>query len=453
MRDVIQTQLMGSTNRTSPVPAVPHRITQTINNISDFFRPRIPLHRNETMRTTTTNTTTNTTPTTTTINPQTPTSVPITNHRTILIPIQVIMESPSIMPTVQRAPTIQDLEPEPSPHSQTETSTMTPRGQLQQAQTLWAEMFRTTSEAIVAPADGNRPIILSLENQKANAAWGDVLNEKPQTITRVYGMNVNGLCLDQRGGQLDVLCKVIKEVQADVFCGQEHNLSSDNTKVRQILYQTARQHWKRSRLTFGTTPITFPKQYKPGGTFMIAAGDLIGRVIAQNQDKWGRWVNQTYQGRGDTKISIYSAYQVVAKDIKIGSITTASQQQSLLMQTQDPLINPRSAFRRDLTIALQASINSGHEILLLGDFNEAFGADVDGMIRMANTCGLQDLMCIRHSSLPPATYARGFTRLDYALATAHVAASLSKAGYEPFNSKFPSDHRAYFLSSKTNYIG
>jgi hypothetical protein len=75
---------------------------------------------------------------------------------------------------------------------------MTPRGQLQQAQTLWAEMFRTTSEAIVAPADGNRPIILSLENQKANAAWGDVLNEKPQTITRVYGMNVNGLCLDQR---------------------------------------------------------------------------------------------------------------------------------------------------------------------------------------------------------------------------------------------------------------
>ncbi|KAI2489362.1 hypothetical protein MHU86_25235 [Fragilaria crotonensis] len=58
-------------------------------------------------------------------------------------------------------------------------------------------------------------------------------------------------------------------------------------------------------------------------------------------------------------------------------------------------------------------------------------------------------MCTRYSSTPPATYARGRKRLDYALATAHVAVSLSQAGYEPFNLKFPSDHRAYFLDFDT----
>ena len=47
---------------------------------------------------------------------------------------------------------------------------------------------------------------------------------------------------------------------------------------------------------------------------MITAGDLTGRVIAQKHDKWGRWVSQIYQGKGSTKIAIYSAYQVVAKD-------------------------------------------------------------------------------------------------------------------------------------------
>jgi hypothetical protein len=113
-------------------------------------------------------------------------------------------------------------------------------------------------------------------------------------------MNVNGLRLDKIGGQLDELCKVMKEVQADVFCGQGHNLDSDKTQVRQILYHTTRQHWKRSRVTFGTTPIAFSKQYKPGGTFMVTASDLTSRVIEQKSDKWGRWVRQTYQGQGST---------------------------------------------------------------------------------------------------------------------------------------------------------
>ena len=433
MSDESPTQPTRSTDSIPPERAVPLRTNHTINNISDFFRPRNQPQRRL-----------NATPTPIII-PQP--HITATNTNPVLIPIQVIMESPSLMPTVNYAETIQDI-----PHSRTaeqeHDTPMTPQEQLRTAQTLWAAMFQT-SEDNVTIADGHRPIILSRENQKDNAAWGDSLTEKQATITRVYGMNVNGLILDKRGGQLDVLCKVIKEVQADVFCGQEHNLASETTPVRQITYNTVRQHWKRSRITFGTTPIPFPKQYKPGGTFMITAGDLTGRVIAQMQDKWGRWVTQTYQGRGGTKITIYSAYQVVAKDIKIGSITTASQQQSMLMQTQDRLTNPRSAFRRDLTIAIQNSIASGQEILLLGDFNEPFGTDADGMIKLANTCGLQDLMRLRNSSAPPATYARGRTRLDYALATAHVAESLSQAGYEPFNSKFPSDHRAYFLDFNT----
>jgi hypothetical protein len=126
---------------------------------------------------------------------------------------------------------------------------------------------------------------------------------------------------------------------------------------------------------------------------------------------------------------------VVNKPITIGCITAAAQQQSLLIQANDGLKNPRSAFRRDLSIDIQTSIATGHDILLVGDFNEAFGSDVEGIIKLATTCGLLDLMSIRHSSTPPATYARGRNRLDYALATNHVAGAMSQAGYEPFNSK------------------
>ena len=164
----------------------------------------------------------------------------------------------STIPTTMRASHIA-LNQETVPQAQIDIIQAQPllntQEQLQQAQVIWAEMFRTSQESNAT--DGHRPIILSVENQRANKEWGDPLQGKSDQITRLYGMNVNGLRLDKRGGQLDELCKVMKEVQADVFCGQEHNLDSDKTQVRQILYHTTRQHWKRSRVTFGTTPIAF----------------------------------------------------------------------------------------------------------------------------------------------------------------------------------------------------
>ena len=83
---------------------------------------------------------------------------------------------------------------------------------------------------------------LSNENLATNQLWGDELEEKADGIFRVYGQSVNGLTLDRRGGQFDSLCRVIKEVQADVMCGQEHQLDTVQHQVKSILYQTCRQH-------------------------------------------------------------------------------------------------------------------------------------------------------------------------------------------------------------------
>lgn len=163
-------------------------------------------------------------------------------------------------------------------------------------------------------------------------------------------------------------------------------------------------------------------------------------------------MNHTYQGQGTTKLTIFSAYQVVAKAITPGSTTTAAQQHSLLLQQNDAVLNPRTAFRRDLIIAIQTLQALHHKILLLGDFNEVFGSDPDGMTKVSATCHLLDLMSIRHSTTPPATYARGRKRLDYALGTTHVAAALLKSGYEAFNTRFHSDHRAYYLDFDTKKL-
>ncbi len=126
---------------------------------------------------------------------------------------------------------------------------------------------------------------------------------------------------------------------------------------------------------------------------------------------------------------------------------------SLLLQTNDSLSSqPRKAFKRDLKAFSAECLNAEHEILIVGDFNEALGAEIDGMSKIAAELKLIDVMKYRHQESSPATYSRGASRLGYGLATKHVADSITRCDYEPFNARFPTDHRAYFFDFATDQL-
>ena len=92
----------------------------------------------------------------------------------------------------------------------------------------------------------NREIVLTADNMRMNTFWGDELEEKGENVLRVYVANVNGFSLDRRGGQYDNFCRTIKEVQADVACGQEHNLDTTNSSVRSMAGCTKKGFWVAS---------------------------------------------------------------------------------------------------------------------------------------------------------------------------------------------------------------
>ena len=166
---------------------------------------------------------------------------------------------------------------------------------LQRAQDAWTQLFNiNTDHDNIQVQDRNRPIQISLENQCENVGWGNELLEKQQDRTRLYVMNVNDLSLDHRGGQVDEVCKVAKEVQADFLCCQETNVDASQPLVRNILYHTTRQHWQRSRVAARSTPTTFSSMYKPGGTLVLSTGNVTGRFTASEADRWGRWTSQTF---------------------------------------------------------------------------------------------------------------------------------------------------------------
>lgn len=207
-------------------------------------------------------------------------------------------------------------------------------------------------------------------------------------------------------------------------------------------------------MSIATSPIRFATPYKPGGTMVISANSLSSRIIDSDSDKWGRWSNQTFQGKGNIRVTIYSVYQVVdSRSASQGQNTVASQQQALMTEANDPATDPRQAFCRDLRFSIQTLQSKGHDIILVGDFNEALGTEPGGITEVAAECNLVDIMSAMHPDLQqPVTYMHGRKRLDYLLTSPRVSEAARLCGYEEFQHRIYSDHRAYFVGFDTQAL-
>jgi endonuclease/exonuclease/phosphatase family metal-dependent hydrolase len=142
-------------------------------------------------------------------------------------------------------------------------------------------------------------------------------------------------------------------------------------------------------------------------------------------------------------INVVTAYQVCDKPVttatKKKSRTAAAQQACMMRQRGIPNTHPQKQFCKD-----------NEELLLAGDFNKALRTNASGMTRLCADLGLVDRMqSHRDGTNTTPTNVRGNTRIDYGLATPHVATACTVCGYEPFQHQFPGDHRGMFV--KCNY--
>ena len=185
---------------------------------------------------------------------------------------------------------------------------------------------------------------------------------------------------------------------------------------------------------------------------MLVTGHTSGRIKSKATDHMGRWTSYTLRGRDHKLLTFISVYQVVTDTPQKGGTTAAAQQHSLLVTVQDPITAPRRAFKRDLWTFVEQCIKGGNEVLIVGDFNEVFGSEVDGISKMATDFNLTHLMKTRHSMALPATYSRGRKCLDYGLATSRFTSALRRCGYDAFNDKFTTDHRPYFFDFDTEQL-
>ncbi len=96
--------------------------------------------------------------------------------------------------------------------------------------------------------------------------------------TRLYFININGINLDKQAVQFRDLCTKMKKAEIHIMAIAEHNLDTEKFAVRQLLEKNAQRTFPHHVLQTSTSSIPANKFYKPGGTMLLAQGDVVGRI-------------------------------------------------------------------------------------------------------------------------------------------------------------------------------
>jgi hypothetical protein len=273
-------------------------------------------------------------------------------------------------------------------------------------------------------------------------------------LTRLYFINLNGLSLKDKSVKFRELCEEIQASDIHLFAAAEHNLDTNKFAVRKCLQDTARKTFKQHSLQLATSSIPAEKFYKPGGTMIMAQGDIVGRIKERGSDPLGRWTWIKLVGKDQKLITLISAYQVCAKPTNRSGTTAYHQQESLLRQRgiKKAKAKPRKYFYRDLNEFIRLCKTRNESTILVGDFNEPMN-ERSSMARISMNHGLVDILFQRNPQLPePATYARGSNRIDYCLVSPDLVDAVQSCGYEPFQMRIQSDHRGLFIDFYTHLL-
>ena len=286
---------------------------------------------------------------------------------------------------------------------------------------------------------------------------GDILDEqKPDHILRIYIQNINGIQIDNNGGELNTIATEMCRIRADIIALIETNVDNTNFTIKDTIHKTLRKYNFHFKFGLSGTDIPTATYFKPGGLLSWTQGNCTGRVKQCSNDPLGRWTHWQLNGAA-TNIHLIFVYQVcinTANTTSLNTMTAFSQQVSILkLQQRDNCEQPRYHFIQDLKeLLFQITSHPTYELMIVGDFNEEFGVDNRGITTIANMFRLHDLFYEKTGESTFNTYAQGRRRIDYALCTKGMMDSTLAAGYEPFHHRLSSDHRGMYIDIDTHSL-
>ena len=256
---------------------------------------------------------------------------------------------------------------------------------------------------------------------------------------RLYYQNVNGIQIDDKGGDFTAICSTIHHLGCDLVGFCETKLDVSKYEVEKSILSSLHSQFRNNKVAATTSTIPFDGYYKPGGTMTICVDHHTSRFQNKFEDSLGRWSTISLNGKNGRVIHFTTIYQVVAKATP--GPYTSYQQQLTALRLADRDLKPRQAFILDIDTYLTSITTPGAQFVIMGDFNEVVGLDPSGFSKISTKFSLVDIHGHFHSvQTEVPTYARGTERIDYILCSAPLIPAVTKCGAEPFNQNIHSDH-------------
>jgi hypothetical protein len=281
-----------------------------------------------------------------------------------------------------------------------------------------------------------------------NDIKGDTLDEKQSDHLRVMFQNINSL-RPNTTDKWDATIRQMFEFKADIVGLCETCTNWKNRTLKKLFQLKANRILKNPVITTTTTTLNYIDNYLPGGCCQITSNSWTTRCEASIYDDFrlGRWIGTTFRVSPTKRLHVVTAYRVCEMTPTAStSLSTAAQQQTMLLARGIINPNPRKQFIEDFITQFQSLCDDSDNYLLLSlDANANLGHDREGLDKLVSECNLVDIYTTinqDYSEFP--TQQRGSKKIDFMLGTRNLIPYISKCGYVKFNEGFDSDHRAIF---------
>ena len=155
--------------------------------------------------------------------------------------------------------------------------------------------------------------------------------------------------------------------------------------------------------------------------------------------------------KGDTNLTVITAYRVCQEKGNSGDMTAHAQQSSLLLN-RTPKPDPRKQVLEDLKSFIADRRYQGEAIVLMIDANEECLSPNSTLRRTMDSLGMTNLHHLIHGESCPNTHTRGAQQIDHIYGCPRIAANTTNAGILPFKMGIDTDHRGLYVDVEVHHI-
>ena len=288
------------------------------------------------------------------------------------------------------------------------------------------------------------------ETEIFEQTYGHKLTSKLDGHIRLATLNVRHFPMEHRDPvKYDGLRSLSIGSEADLVGWSELGKNWVHMKEEHQLKNTTKRWWHSCSTNCASLfDADYKEERQVGGTASVVMPTLTGHIVKRGGDerRLGRWAWHTFRGEA----SIYTTVITIYRPCNTGITLTGSarSQQFGQLRKRYPHITkePLEVFDTDLRSLVTTFMTQGHQIAVMGDFNQDLRLSSSPTKRMLESLGLKDGIIDKYGGTAPRTHVYGHAPIDgiFVTPTLHI----TQGGYAPGDITV-SDHRMLWVDITT----